>query len=98
MTPVANIVPAVLGITPLDRGWHDSRLNGHRQVGPVQQWRSTVEKLITIKEAAYTLAVSPEFLKKLQRAGRLRVVRLGRAVRIPCEEVDRLSRDGVNRE
>lgn len=50
-------------------------------------------QLLTLKQAAGMLAVSPEFLKKLQRQGRLRVVRLGRAVRISEREVERLSRE-----
>src|SRR5262249_49096155 len=53
-------------------------------------WRSGMERLVTMKRAAEILSVSPEFLKKLERAGRLRVVRLGRAVRIPQQELERL--------
>lgn len=40
--------------------------------------------------------MSPDFLKKLHRTGRLRVVRLGRAVRIPTEELDRLRQGGAD--
>lgn len=52
-----------------------------------------MQKLVTLKEAAAMLSVSPEFLKKLQRQERLRVVRLGRAVRVTESEIDRLCRD-----
>ena len=52
-----------------------------------------VQKLITLKEAAALLSVSPEFLKKLQREGRLKVVRLGTAVRIEERELERLCRE-----
>lgn len=54
-------------------------------------------QLLTIKEAAAILAVSPEFLKKLQRQGRLRVVRLGRAIRISEQELERLCREEFHR-
>jgi len=54
-------------------------------------------QMFTVKQAASILAVSPEFLKKLQREGRLRVVQLGRAVRIPEEELERLSVAGFRR-
>jgi excisionase family DNA binding protein len=55
-------------------------------------------QLYTIKEAASRLAVSPEFLKRLQRQGQLRVVRLGRAVRISEQELQRLSLEGLHKE
>ena len=54
-----------------------------------------MEQLVTLKEGATRLAVSPEFLKKLQRCGRLRIVRLGRAVRISEHEIERLCREGA---
>jgi excisionase family DNA binding protein len=56
-----------------------------------------VERLVTLKRAAQLLSVSVAFLKKLQRTGHLHVVHLGRAVRIPQAELDRLSRDGFTR-
>ena len=56
-----------------------------------------MKKLIALKTAAEVLSVSPEFLKKLQRDGRLKVVRLGRAVRISEDEVERLCREGVQK-
>ena len=52
-----------------------------------------MERLVTLKEAAKTLSVSPEFLKKLQRNGRLRIIRLGRAVRVSVQELERLCRE-----
>ena len=54
-------------------------------------------QMFTIKQAASILAVSPQFLKRLQREERLRVVRLGRAVRIPEQELERLSMLGFRR-
>ena len=51
-----------------------------------------MERLLTVKEASQRLSVSPEFLKKLQRQGQLKVVRIGRAVRISEHELERLCR------
>jgi excisionase family DNA binding protein len=56
-----------------------------------------VERLFTLKEAAAILAVSAEFLKKLQRSGRLHIVRLGRAVRVSERELERLCRGEFGR-
>ena len=50
-----------------------------------------MERLYTLKQSAEMLAVSPELLKKLYRQGRLRVVRIGRAVRISEKELERLT-------
>jgi excisionase family DNA binding protein len=52
-----------------------------------------VERLFTLKRAATILAVSPELVKKLDRQNRLRVVRLGRAVRVSEQELERLCRE-----
>jgi excisionase family DNA binding protein len=54
-----------------------------------------MEQLFTLKRAAEILAVSPEFLKKLERSGRLRVVRLGRAIRVTAQELERLCRESA---
>jgi excisionase family DNA binding protein len=52
-----------------------------------------MQKLLTLPRAATRLSVSVPFLKKLQRQGRLRVVRLGRAVRVSEQELERLVRE-----
>ena len=52
-----------------------------------------MDQLFTFKKAAQKLDVSPEFLKRLERRGRLRVVRLGRSVRVSEAELDRLCRE-----
>jgi len=52
-----------------------------------------VEQLLTLRKAAERLDISPQFLKRLQRQGRLRVVRLGRAIRVTEQELERLCRD-----
>jgi excisionase family DNA binding protein len=56
-----------------------------------------VERLFTLKQAAAILAVSAEFLKKLQRNGRLHIVRLGRAIRVSERELERLCREEFRR-
>jgi excisionase family DNA binding protein len=56
-----------------------------------------VEQFYSVRRAARRLAVSEKFLRKLQRAGRLRVVRLGRAVRISEQELTRLCREEFQR-
>lgn len=55
------------------------------------------DRLFTIRDAAAVLAASTEFLNRLHRCGGLDVVRLGKAVRVPQTEVDRLIREGVPR-
>jgi excisionase family DNA binding protein len=52
-----------------------------------------MDQLVTLKQAAVLLSVSPEFLKKLQRQGRLKVIHLGRAVRVSVQELERLCRE-----
>src|SRR5437868_2000877 len=61
-------------------------------------WRGVEMQLFTIKQAALRLAVSVEFLKRLQRQGQLRIVRLVRAVRISEQELQRLSVEGLKSE
>ena len=57
-----------------------------------------MERFVTIKRAARALEVSEKFLRNLQRAGRLRVVRLGRAVRISEHEIERICREEFRRD
>ena len=52
-----------------------------------------MEQLYRLKKAAHILDVSPEFLKKLQRQGRLRIIRLGRTIRVSSQELERLCRE-----
>lgn len=52
-----------------------------------------MERLVSIKRAARRLQVSEKFLRRLQQSGRLRVVRLGRAIRISEQELERLCRE-----
>ena len=52
-----------------------------------------MQKLLTLKDSAALLSVSVEFLKKLRRDKRLHVVKLGRAVRVSEQELERLCRE-----
>ncbi len=61
----------------------------------VNNRRCRVGQLLKFKNASARLAVSPEFLRKLQRTGRLKTVHLGRAVRIAEGEIDRLAKEGT---
>jgi excisionase family DNA binding protein len=55
-------------------------------------------RLVTIKDAARTLAISRGQLYRLVASGALRVVKLGpNASRVPLEDVERLAREGVPR-
>jgi len=49
-----------------------------------------MDRLITIKTAAAALSVSVRFLERLIARGQLRVVRLGRAIRISEAELERV--------
>jgi excisionase family DNA binding protein len=50
--------------------------------------------MFSIKRGARQLQVSEKYLRKLYRTGALRVVRFGRAVRIPEKELERLAAKG----
>lgn len=56
-----------------------------------------MEKLVTLRDAAVTLSCSVDYLKRLHRAGRIRIVRLSRAVRLPESELCRLVTEGIER-
>ena len=53
-----------------------------------------MERHITLKRAAARLQVSERFLRRLEAQGRLRLVRLGRVVRVSELELERLCRKG----
>ena len=56
---------------------------------PVTNDRSN-KLLLTYDQASHALSISPTMLKKMARTGRLQVVHLGRAVRVPRSELLRL--------
>lgn len=49
----------------------------------------------TIKSLKRELNLSERFIRKLIAERRIRVLRFGRTVRIPDEEIDRLKREGI---
>ena len=52
--------------------------------------------LLRVAEAAEVLAISRSSLYQLMSAGEVRTVRLGRAVRVPRREVERLADGGAD--
>ena len=48
------------------------------------------KRLLTLKEFASELSISEALARKWQRNGKLRVTKLGRCVRLPQEEIERL--------
>jgi excisionase family DNA binding protein len=50
--------------------------------------------LVTYKEAAAALALSPSMIRKMVRDGRLKAKKFGRSSRIPVTELDRAA-DGI---
>ena len=53
-------------------------------------------RLHTVRDASALLAISPDTLYRMIRAGRVHAVTLGRLVRVPSEELVRLSREGLS--
>jgi excisionase family DNA binding protein len=56
---------------------------------------SSAAHLVSVSHAAGKLGVSPRFIRILGARGHLTVVRIGRRVLVPKEEVDRLAREGA---
>lgn len=46
-------------------------------------------EVLTVREAAERLRVAPVSVYKMVRVGRLRAVRIGAAIRIPADEIER---------
>jgi excisionase family DNA binding protein len=55
----------------------------------------TEPKTLTLKQTANALGVSEALVRKWQRLGKIRIVRLGRCVRVPQEEVVRIAHGGI---
>jgi excisionase family DNA binding protein len=53
------------------------------------------ESLLTLPQAAELLACSTGAIRKWVRQGRLRPVRLGRAVRLRARDIERAIADGI---
>jgi excisionase family DNA binding protein len=52
--------------------------------------RESQPRLLSLDAAAHQLSVSARHLRNLAARGQLRIVRLGRSVRVPREEIERL--------
>jgi len=53
------------------------------------------KQLITVSEAAALLSVAPITLRKWGAQGRLPLVKLGRAVRVRLEDIQRIAQEGI---
>ena len=65
----------------------------HAMASPSES-SSPTEAFLRVGEAAAILKVSSKTVRRLAARGDLRVVRIGRLVRIPFSEIDRLIADG----
>ena len=61
---------------------------------PVDEDRTTRNQLRTVRQASRLLEISPHTLRAWIAAGKVEAVRLGRAVRVPMVEIERLIADG----
>ncbi len=52
-------------------------------------------RTLTFKQFAQALQISEALVRKWQRLGKIRVVKLGRCVRVPVEELNRVTQGGV---
>lgn len=55
----------------------------------------TLAKLVKVPQAAEMLAMSPKTIWQWIGERRIEVVRLGRAVRVPISEIERLMEEGT---
>lgn len=51
--------------------------------------------LLTKREATQRLRISLSYLDKLIHSERVAVIRFGRLVRVPLEEIERIEREGI---
>lgn len=57
--------------------------------------RHATPALLSVDDTAHTLGVCPRFIRILAARGELRVVRLGRRMLVPREEVERVVAEGA---
>lgn len=55
------------------------------------------KKLYTVNEAGYILSLAPITLRKWIQHNRIQSVPLGRARRIPADEIDRVAKEGLTK-
>lgn len=71
-------------------------MSRERESQAVEQM-STQQLMMPVDEAARRLWVSARSVWRWISAGEIKVVKLGRAVRIPASEIERIARQGVPR-
>jgi len=62
---------------------------------PSIETKTKTNKVHTMRGVAEILGVSEALIQKWRRAGLIRIVRFGRCVRVPDEEVARILRCGI---
>lgn len=60
----------------------------------IQSQSESAERLLTVRQAAEALNVSPRFINKLLADGELERIKLGRCTRIRRDDIERLIRNG----
>lgn len=58
-----------------------------RDLGPVEEAPELVQRLMTAREVADALRISPMTVYRMVRCGSLRAFRVGRQLRIPADDV-----------
>ena len=66
-----------------------------RQTTKSSQLSQNVKQALSRREAAALLGVSEGMMIKLVRLGRVGAIRIGKCVRIPRTEINRILREGV---
>ena len=60
----------------------------------IQSHNESAERLLTVRQAAEALNVSPRFINKLLTIGKLQRIKLGRCTRIRRADIDRIIAEG----
>ncbi len=53
-------------------------------------------RLFTVKEAGVIFKARPGTVRKWIRAGKVKTIKVGRPYLIPCSEIDRIARFGID--
>ena len=53
------------------------------------------KRLVGLLESAQSLGVSDRYLRQLHARGELRIIRIGRRIMVPVEELNRLATEGT---
>lgn len=75
---------------------------GKVQISWAESWKQQLNNpdevkkcLYTIEDAAVLLSLSPWTIRRHQAQGNIKVVNIGRAIRIPATELDRIATEGL---